>query len=64
MRLFSLQLYPHTILLLLGGTVSPIVLVRCPNHLKLVEKNLELPRIGHKGVYIWGTITCPVLDQI
>jgi len=53
-----------TILLLLGGTVNPVVLVCCPDHLKLVEKDLELPRIGHKGVDVRGTITRPVPDQI
>lgn len=53
-----------TILLLLGGTVNPVVLVRRPDHLKLVEKDLELPGIGHKGVDVWGTVTRPVLDQI
>lgn len=53
-----------TILLLLGGTVDPIVLVCRPDHLKLVEKYLELPGIGDKGVDVWSTVTRPVLDQI
>lgn len=53
-----------TILLLFGGTINPVVLVGCPDHLKLVEKDLELPGIGHKRINIWGTVTRPVLDQI
>lgn len=53
-----------TILLLLGGTVDPVVLICRPDHLKLVEKDLEFPGIGHKGVNVWGTVARPVLDQI
>lgn len=53
-----------TVLLLLGGTVDPVLLVCGPDHLKLVEKHLELPGIGHEGVNIGGAVTRPVLDQI
>lgn len=54
----------RTILLLLGGTVDPVVLVCCPDHFKLVEKNLERPGIGDKGIDIWSTVTCPIFDQV
>lgn len=54
----------RTILLLLGGTVDPVVLVRRPDHLKLVEEDLELPGVGHEGVNIRGAVARPVLDQI
>lgn len=50
-----------TILLLLSGAIDPVVLIRCPDHLKLVEKDLKLPGIRHKGVNIRGAVTCPVL---
>lgn len=53
-----------TILLLLGGTVDPVVLVCRPDHLELVEKHLELPGVGHEGVNVRGAVTRPVLDQI
>lgn len=53
-----------TILLLLGGTVDPVVLVRRPDHLKLVEKDFELPGIRHEGVDVRGAVARPVLDQI
>lgn len=59
-----LQSFLPTILLLLGGTVNPVVLVCRPDHLELVEKYLELPGVGHEGVNIRGAVTRPVLDQI
>ena len=49
---------------MLGGTVDPVVLVGRPDHLKLVEEDLELPCVGHKGVYVWGTVARPILDEV